>query len=86
MDAKFSETSSHKEENYNIILISIGQFTPEGYQDLLPQTIIAGKIKIPKNEEFCEFKKILQNGMLADFHYPFIKGAIFYFLFEITNI
>lgn len=58
------ETSSHKEENYKIILIPLGQFTPEGYRDLLPQTIIAGKIKIPKNEEFCEFKKIPQNGML----------------------
>jgi len=58
------ETSSHKEENYKIILIPLGQFTPEGYQDLLPQTIIGGKIKIPKNEEFCEFKKIPQNGML----------------------
>jgi len=57
------ETSSHKEENYKIILIPIGQFTPEGYQDLLPQTIIGGKIKIPTNEEFCEFKKIPQNGI-----------------------
>ncbi len=57
------ETSSHKEENYKIILIPVGQFTPEGYQDLLPQTIIGGKIKIPTNEEFCEFKKIPQNGM-----------------------
>ncbi len=57
------ETSSHKEENYKIILIPEGQFSPEGYQDLLPQTIIGGKIKIPTNEEFCEFKKIPQNGM-----------------------
>jgi len=57
------ETSSHKEENYKIILIPVGQFSPEGYQDLLPQTIIGGKIKIPRNEEFCEFKKIPQNGM-----------------------
>jgi len=57
------ETSSHKEENYKIILIPIGQFNPEGYQDLLPQTIIGGKIKIPTNEEFSEFKKIPQNGI-----------------------
>lgn len=57
------ETSSHKEENYKITLIPVGQFTPEGYQDLLPQTIIGGKIKIPTNEEFCEFKKIPQNGI-----------------------
>jgi len=57
------ETSSHKEENYKIILIPVGQFSPEGYQDLLPQTIIGGKIKIPRNEEFCEFRKIPQNGM-----------------------
>ncbi len=57
------ETSSHKEENYKITLIPVGQFTPEGYQDLLPQTIIGGKIKIPRNEEFCEFKKIPQNGL-----------------------
>ncbi|MBA7673400.1 hypothetical protein ES703_81597 [subsurface metagenome] len=57
------ETSSHKEENYKIILIPIGQFTPEGYQDLLPQTIIGGKIKIPTNQEFSEFKKIPQNGI-----------------------
>ena len=57
------ETSSHKEENYKIILIPVGQFTPEGYQDLLPQTVIGGKIKIPTNEEFCEFRKIPQNGM-----------------------
>ena len=57
------ETSSHKEENYKIILIPVGQFTPEGYQDLLPQTVIGGKIKIPTNDEFSEFKKIPQNGM-----------------------
>jgi len=57
------ETSSHKEENYKIILIPVGQFSPEGYQELLPQTIIGGKIKIPRNEEFCEFKKIPQNGL-----------------------
>ena len=57
------ETSSHKEENYKITLIPVGQFTPEGYQDLLPQTVIGGKIQIPTNEEFCEFKKIPQNGM-----------------------
>ena len=57
------ETSSHKEENYKIILIPVGQFSPEGYQDLLPQTIIGGKIKIPRNKEFCEFRKIPQNGM-----------------------
>jgi len=57
------ETSSHKEENYKIILIPVGQFSPEGYQDLLPQTIIGGKIQIPRNEEFCEFRKIPQNGI-----------------------
>lgn len=57
------ETSSHKEENYKIILIPVGQFSPEGYQDLLPQTVIGGKIKIPRNDEFCEFKKIPQNGL-----------------------
>ena len=57
------ETASHKEENYKITLIPVGQFTPEGYQDLLPQTIIGGKIKIPRNEEFCEFRKIPQNGL-----------------------
>ena len=57
------ETSSHKEENYKITLIPVGQFTPEGCQDLLPQTVIGGKIKIPTNEEFCEFKKIPQNGI-----------------------
>ncbi|MFX1569441.1 MAG: ATP-binding protein [Promethearchaeota archaeon] len=57
------ETSSHKEENYKITLIPEGQFTPEGYHDLLPQTVIGGKIKIPTNEEFCEFKKIPQNGL-----------------------
>ncbi len=57
------ETSSHKEENYKITLIPVGQFTPEGYQDLLPQTVIGGKIKIPTEVEFCEFKKIPQNGM-----------------------
>ena len=57
------ETSSHKEENYKITLIPVGQFTPEGYQDLRPQTIIGGKIKIPTNEEFSEYKKIPQNGM-----------------------
>ena len=56
------ETSSHKEENYKIILIPVGQFSPEGYQDLLPQTVIGGKIKVPKSDEFCEFKKIPQNG------------------------
>ncbi|GAH70650.1 unnamed protein product, partial [marine sediment metagenome] len=58
------ETSSHKEENYKITLIPVGQFNPEGYQDLLPQTVIGGKIKIPSNVEFSEFKKIPQNGML----------------------
>ncbi len=57
------ETSSHKEENYKITLIPVGQFSPEGYQDLLPQTIIGGRIKIPSNAEFSEFKKIPQNGM-----------------------
>ena len=57
------ETSSHKEENYKITLIPVGQFTLEGYQDLLPQTIIGGKIKIPTSEEFCQFKKIPQNGI-----------------------
>ncbi len=57
------ETSSHKEENYKVILIPVGQFSPEGYQDLLPQTVIGGKIKIPRNDEFCEFKKIPQNGL-----------------------
>ncbi len=57
------ETASHKEENYKIILIPVGQFTPEGYQELRPQTIIKGKIKIPTNDEFCEYKKIPQNGM-----------------------
>ena len=57
------ETSSHKEENYKITLIPAGQFNPKGYQDLLPQTVIGGKIKIPTNEEFCEFKKISQNGI-----------------------
>jgi len=57
------ETASHKEENYKIILIPVGQFTPEGYQELRPQTIIGGKIKIPTNNEFCEYKKIPQNGM-----------------------
>ena len=57
------ETSSHKEDNYKITLIPVGQFTPEGYQALRPQTIIGGKIKIPTQNEFCEFKKIPQNGM-----------------------
>ncbi len=57
------ETSSHKEDNYKITLIPVGQFTPEGYQELRPQTIIGGKIKIPTQTEFCEFKKIPQNGM-----------------------
>jgi len=57
------ETSSHKEDNYKITLIPVGQFTPEGYQVLRPQTIIGGKIKIPTQNEFCEFKKIPQNGM-----------------------
>ena len=57
------ETSSHKEDNYKITLIPVGQFTPEGYQALRPQTIIGGKIKIPTQYEFCEFKKIPQNGM-----------------------
>ena len=57
------ETSSHKEENYKLTLIPVGQFTPEGYQELRPQTIIGGKIKIPKDIEFCEYRKIPQNGM-----------------------
>jgi len=57
------ETSSHKEDNYKITLIPVGQFTPEGYQALRPQTVIGGKIKIPTQNEFCEFKKIPQNGM-----------------------
>lgn len=57
------ETSSHKEDNYKITLIPVGQFTPEGYQALRPQTIIGGKIKIPTQNEFCEFKKIPQNGI-----------------------
>ena len=57
------ETSSHKEENYKITLIPLGQFTPEGYQELRPQTIIGGRIKIPTHWEFCEFKKIPQNGI-----------------------
>ncbi len=57
------ETASHKEENYKITLIPVGQFTAEGYQELKPQTIIGGKIKIPTNTEFCEYKKIPQNGM-----------------------
>ncbi len=57
------ETSSHKEDNYKITLIPVGEFTPEGYQALRPQTIICGKIKIPTKNEFCEFKKIPQNGM-----------------------
>ncbi len=57
------ETSSHKEDNYKITLIPVGQFTPEGYQALRPQTIIGGKIKIPTQYEFCEFKRIPQNGM-----------------------
>lgn len=57
------ETSSHKEENYKIILVPEGQFTPEVYQDLLPQTIIGGKIKIPRTDEFCDFRKIPQNGL-----------------------
>ena len=62
-DSFSGETSSHKEENYKITLIPVGQFTPEGYYDLRPQTIIGGKIKIPTNEEFSEYKKIPQNGM-----------------------
>lgn len=62
-DHYHGETSSHKEENFKIILLPEGQFTPEGYQDLRPQTIIGGKIKIPTQEEFCEFRKIPQNGM-----------------------
>jgi len=62
-DSFSGETSSHKEENYKITLNPVGQFTPEGYQDLRPQTIISGKIKIPTNEEFGEYKKIPQNGM-----------------------
>ncbi|KKN57276.1 hypothetical protein LCGC14_0564040 [marine sediment metagenome] len=62
-DSFSGETSSHKEENYKITLNPVGQFTPEGYQDLRPQTIIGGKIKIPTNEEFGEYKKIPQNGM-----------------------
>ncbi|TKJ22447.1 MAG: hypothetical protein CEE43_06030 [Promethearchaeota archaeon Loki_b32] len=57
------ETSSHKEDNYKITLNPVGQFTPEGYQALRPQTVIGGKIKIPTQNEFCEFKKIPQNGM-----------------------
>jgi hypothetical protein len=57
------ETSSHKEENFKITLIPMGQFTPEGFDDLRPQTIIGGKIKIPSEQEFCAFKKIPQNGM-----------------------
>jgi hypothetical protein len=57
------ETSSHKEYNYKITLNPVGQFTPEGYQVLNPQTIIGGKIKIPTQDEFCEYKKIPQNGM-----------------------
>lgn len=57
------ETSSHKEYNYKITLIPVGQFTPEGFLPLTPQTIIGGKVKIPTQNEFCEFKKIPQNGM-----------------------
>lgn len=83
------ETSSHKEENYKIILIPLGQFTPEGYQDLQPQTVIVGKIKIPKDEEFCEFKKIPQNGipigilqgLNSGILYPLEKKALYQSVF-----
>lgn len=62
-DLYTGETSSHKEENYKITLIPVGQFTPEGYEDLRPQTIIGGKIKRPTEWELKTYWKIPQNGI-----------------------
>ena len=62
-DLYSGETSSHKEENYKITLIPVGQFTPEGYEDLRPQTIIGGKIKKPTEWELKTYWKIPQNGI-----------------------
>lgn len=62
-DLYTGETSSHKEENYKITLIPVGQFTLEGYEDLRPQTIIGGKIKRPTEWELKTYWKIPQNGI-----------------------
>jgi len=62
-DLYSGETSSHKEENYKITLIPVGQFTPEGYEDLRPQTIMGGKIKRPTEWELKTYWKIPQNGI-----------------------
>lgn len=62
-DLYSGETSSHKEENYKITLNPVGQFTPEGYEELRPQTIIGGKIKRPTEWELKTYWKIPQNGI-----------------------
>jgi len=62
-DLYSGETSSHKEENYKITLIPVGQFTPEGYEGLRPQTIIGGRIKSPTEWELKTYWKIPQNGI-----------------------
>ena len=62
-DLYTGETSSHKEENYKITLIPVGQFTPEGYEELRPQTIIGGKIQRPTEWELKTYWKIPQNGI-----------------------
>ncbi len=55
-------TKTHKEEHYNIKLNPVGEFNPKGYQELRPQTIIGGKIKIPTQIEFFQFKNLPLNG------------------------
>ncbi|MBN1803421.1 MAG: DUF87 domain-containing protein [Candidatus Lokiarchaeota archaeon] len=57
------ETSSHKEENYKIALVPEGQFGPEGYQELRPQTVIGGRIKVATQHEYCAYKRVPVNGM-----------------------
>jgi uncharacterized protein YlbG (UPF0298 family) len=56
-------TKTHKEESYKITLNPEIEITPEGCQDVRPQTIISGKIKKLTIQEFYLYKKIPQNGM-----------------------
>ena len=55
-------TKTHKEEHYHIKLNPVGEFTPKGYEELRPQTIIGGKIKLPTQREFYQYKNLSLEG------------------------
>ena len=56
-------TSSHKEENYKIVINPEQEITPEGIAEVRPQTIIKGKIRFPTMREYYLFKNLPLNGM-----------------------